>query len=74
MLIRCKKDIFDSVLLFVPVAARTAQVDRVREWFRNYKLGDEKPPNQFGLNEKAMGASFAKKVRVHMHMCFVCIG
>jgi hypothetical protein len=38
------------------------QVHQVREWFRNYKVRDGKPPNQFGLGEKAMGADFAKKV------------
>lgn len=42
-------------------------VDNVREWFRNYKTPDGKPPNKFGLGEKAMGAAFAKQVARETH-------
>jgi len=37
-------------------------ISSIREWFRTYKIPDGKPPNQFGLEEKCMDASYAMHV------------
>ncbi|CAM9810429.1 unnamed protein product [Discosporangium mesarthrocarpum] len=38
-------------------------IDSIREWFRTYKIPDGKPPNEFALDERCMGRSYAMKVR-----------
>lgn len=37
-------------------------ISGIREWFRWYKTPDNKPLNKFGLNERAITATEAKKV------------
>eukprot|EP00475_Leptophrys_vorax_P031574 TRINITY_DN4785_c0_g1_i2.p1 TRINITY_DN4785_c0_g1~~TRINITY_DN4785_c0_g1_i2.p1 ORF type:complete len:307 (-),score=17.14 TRINITY_DN4785_c0_g1_i2:81-1001(-) len=34
----------------------------IRDWFRDYKIPDGKPPNKFGLGEKAADKAYALKV------------
>jgi len=42
-------------------------VDSIREWFRTYKIPDGKPPNVFGLEERAMNKAYAMKVIAECH-------
>lgn len=37
----------------------TEVLSKIREWFRSYKTHDNKPPNQFGLNEEFQDKNFA---------------
>lgn len=37
-------------------------INSIREWFRTYKIPDGKPPNQFGLEERCMGADYAMHI------------
>ena len=39
----------------------------MREWLRNYKLVDGKPPNAFGLEERAMDKSYTMAVVKETH-------
>lgn len=44
-----------------------AQVDELREWFRNYKTAEGKGRNRFGLQERAMPREYAQKVIAETH-------
>jgi inorganic pyrophosphatase len=39
----------------------------VREWFRNYKTPDGKPPNNFGYNEEYQNREFAEHIIQETH-------
>lgn len=43
------------------------EVDKVREWFRTYKVPTGKPENKFGLDEKCMDEKFTKQVIEETH-------
>ena len=43
------------------------QLQKVYEWFRDYKIPDGKPPNAFGYDAKCMDAAFAAKVVEETH-------
>jgi hypothetical protein len=43
------------------------KVSELREWFRNYKTAEGKPPNRFGLDEKAMNREYAERVGSSAH-------
>eukprot|EP00455_Lapot_gusevi_P039927 TRINITY_DN4494_c0_g1_i1.p1 TRINITY_DN4494_c0_g1~~TRINITY_DN4494_c0_g1_i1.p1 ORF type:complete len:264 (-),score=47.93 TRINITY_DN4494_c0_g1_i1:135-926(-) len=45
----------------------SATLHAVREWFRNYKIPDGKPPNQFALNEQFMNQAYACDVIEETH-------
>jgi len=45
-------------------------VDSIREWFRTYKIPDGKPPNVFGLEERAMNKAYAMKVIDECHQAW----
>lgn len=45
-------------------------VSSIREWFRTYKIPDGKPPNVFGLDEKAMNKAYAMKVIDECHQAW----
>ena len=42
-------------------------LDAIREWYRTYKIPDGKPPNNFGLDEKFMGRTYAMEVIDECH-------
>jgi hypothetical protein len=39
------------------------QLQKIYEWFRDYKIPDGKPANAFGYDNKCMDKDFALKVR-----------
>jgi inorganic pyrophosphatase len=45
----------------------------MREWLRNYKLIDGKPPNTFGLEERAMDRAYAMELvrETHQRDCML---
>lgn len=43
------------------------KVDKLREWFRNYKTAEGKGLNTFGLDEKAVDRKYAEKVVLETH-------
>ena len=52
----------DDVERVIPGLISTA-----REWLRNYKLPDGKPPNAFGLDERAMDKAYTMEVVKETH-------
>ena len=38
------------------------ELERIMTWFRDYKIPDGKPANQYGYDAKALDAAFAKNV------------
>ena len=40
----------------------------MREWLRNYKTTDGKPPNEFGLEERAMDKAYTMRVVEETHV------
>jgi len=52
----------DDIEKFLP-----GTVSGIREWLRWYKTPDGKPKNEFGYDEKALGAAKAKKVIEETH-------
>jgi hypothetical protein len=40
------------------------QLQKILEWFRDYKIPDGKPANAFGYDNKCMGKDFTLKVGV----------
>jgi hypothetical protein len=53
------------------------ELQKVLEWFRDYKIPDGKPANKFGYDNKCLNKEFALKVRhiashaavVSIHVC-----
>jgi len=43
------------------------ELQRVFEWFRDYKIPDGKPANQFGYDNKCLNKEFAMKVIEETH-------
>lgn len=43
------------------------ELQRILEWFRDYKIPDGKPANQFGYNNQCLDREFAMKVVEETH-------
>ncbi|CAL5434222.1 unnamed protein product [Camellia sinensis] len=57
------KDLFARVSLDQPTTCIFhGTLTAIRNWFRDYKIPDGKPPNEFGLGNKAANKDYALKV------------
>lgn len=69
---RCALWCSSGVSLVVPAAE---DIDRhaagtmaiVRDWFKNYKTPDGKPPNKFALNDALLSSTYALQVIEETH-------
>lgn len=46
------------------------ELERIMVWFRDYKLPDGKPANQFGFGDSPVGKVFAEAVISDTHMAY----
>jgi inorganic pyrophosphatase len=49
------------------------ELNRVLEWFRDYKIPDGKPANQFGYDSKCLSREFAMEVIEETHESYVAL-
>jgi len=47
------------------------ELQKVLEWFRDYKIPDGKPANKFGFDNKCMNKAFALEVRARPPACLL---
>ncbi len=67
----CGAAVTDTPRAPSPFREFPGELQKILEWFRDYKIPDGKPANAFGYDSKCMNKEFASKVIDETHKFYV---